>query len=132
MRRTTMPSYSYYAAWSDEDDAYVAISSELPGLSGVGDTAEDAMGQLRVAIELALETYREAGMAPPAAKKVTEYSGQFRLRVPRSVHEELARRAQIEGVSLNTLAVTYISQSLGRMQPPVRAVRDRRKRCGPR
>ncbi len=123
-----MPSYSYYAAWSDEDSAYVATSSELPGLSGLGDTAEDAIGQLRVAIELALESYREAGMARPPARKVAEYSGQFRLRVPRSVHEELARRAQIEGVSLNTLAVTYISENLGRMQPPVRAVRERPKR----
>jgi predicted HicB family RNase H-like nuclease len=123
-----MLNYSYHAAWSDEDSGYVATSSEFPGLSGLGDTAEDAIGQLRVAIELALEAYRAAGEAAPPARKVAEYSGQFRLRVPKSVHEELARSAEVEGVSLNTLAVAYLSEGLGRKRAPLRAVPGRSKR----
>jgi antitoxin HicB len=124
----SMDNYSYHAAWSDADSAYVATSSELAGLAGFGESAEEAIAQLRVAIELALEVYREEGVAVPSARKLAEYSGQFRLRVPRSVHEELARRAQMEGVSLNTLAVAYISEGLGRTPAQLRAVRERSRR----
>lgn len=35
-------------------------------------------------------------------------------RVPKTVHAELATRAKAEGVSLNTLALTFIAQGLGR------------------
>ena len=123
-----MDNYSCHAAWSDADSAYVATSSEFPGLSGFGETVEEAIGQLRVAIELALEVYQEEGVSVPSARKLPEYSGQFRLRVPRSVHEGLARRAQEEGVSLNTLAVAYVSEGLGRTRVPLQAVRERRAR----
>ena len=123
-----MDKYSYHAAWSDADSAYVATSSEFAGLSGFGDSAEEAIAQLRVAIELALEVYREEGAAVPSARKLPAYSGQFRLRVPRSIHEELARRAELEGVSLNTLAVAFISESLGRTPATLRAVREAPRR----
>lgn len=41
------------------------------------------------------------------------FSGQFRLRVPRSLHARLAHRADAEGVSLNTLAVTLLAAGMG-------------------
>jgi len=40
-------------------------------------------------------------------------SGQWRQRVPRSLHARLAARARQEGVSLNTLVTAMIAEGLG-------------------
>ncbi len=39
-----------------------------------------------------------------------EYSGQFRLRLPKSLHKHLVERAKAEGVSLNQLCVHILSK----------------------
>jgi len=43
-------------------------------------------------------------------------SGKFVARVPKTVHAQLATRAKAEGVSLNTLVLTFIAQGLGRAE----------------
>ncbi len=60
-----------------------------------------------------METHRAEGWPLPEVQAVARYSGQFRLRVPRSLHAELAARAEAEGVSLNALVVSYIARGLG-------------------
>lgn len=42
-----------------------------------------------------------------------QYSGKVNLRMPRSLHRDLARRAQQEGVSLNQTIVTALARSVG-------------------
>lgn len=121
-----MDNYSYHVAWSERDSAYVAVSPEFPGLSGLGTSAEEAVAELRVAIDLALETFEEEGKAPPEPQEIGEYSGQFRLRLPRRLHAALALRAQAEGVSLNTLAVMYLSEALGAAQSELRSASEYR------
>jgi antitoxin HicB len=41
-------------------------------------------------------------------------SGQWRQRVPKSLHSRLVMRAEQEGVSLNTLVTAMIAEGLGR------------------
>ena len=108
-----MANYSYSVAWSPRDTAYIALSPEFPGLSAVGADPAGAIKELEVAIELALETYAEAGEGPPAPNVIGEYSGQFRLRLPKSLHQRLAFRAESEGVSLNALVMTILAHGLG-------------------
>src|SRR6266511_2390957 len=55
---------------------------------------------------------------PPAGKRPTGRrakgdSGNFRVRMPRKLHRELAEQAEREGVSLNTLVVTYLAREAG-------------------
>ena len=66
-----------------------------------------------MAVELAVKTHQAEGWPLPGPQGVSRYSGQFRLRKPRSPHAELANRAEAEGVSLNSLAVAYIARGLG-------------------
>lgn len=47
-----MNRYSILCAWSDDDRAFVAISVEFPGLSGLGRTRFRAIRELRTAIRL--------------------------------------------------------------------------------
>lgn len=37
------------------------------------------------------------------------FSGQFRVRLPKSLHEKLTEQAMREGVSLNTYVITLLS-----------------------
>ena len=48
-------------------------------------------------------------------------SGKFVARVPKTVHAQLTTRAKVEGVSLNTLVLTFIAQGLGGAGVKVRA-----------
>ena len=106
------PQYSTSIFWSDEDGCFVAVCPELPGLSGLGESREEAAAEMSTVLELVMETFVEDGEPPPAAAVKPAASGQFRLRMPRSLHTQLTNRAELEGVSLNTLAVTFLAQGV--------------------
>ena len=46
------------------------------------------------------------------------YSGKVNLRMPRSLHRDLARRAEEEGVSLNQFMVVALARAVGE-EPPL-------------
>lgn len=48
--------------WSDEDGAWVADAPDLKSCSAFGDTPEEALRELEVAIEAWLEAAREKGL----------------------------------------------------------------------
>src|SRR3712207_1224157 len=105
-----MDKYGFRVFWSDEDQGYVAVSPEFPRLSSFGATAEDALAELRTLLQDAIEVYRNEGMPIPVPATRNGYSGQFRVRVARSLHAALAERAEAEGISMNSLASQYLAQ----------------------
>lgn len=108
-----MSKYSYTVGWSDEDEAFIALCPEFPGLSAFGDTPEYALSEIQTAVDLAITTYVEEGWELPSPRRVSQYSGQFRLRIPKGMHGELAARAEAEGVSLNSYTSALIARGLG-------------------
>jgi predicted RNase H-like HicB family nuclease len=106
--------YSISLSWSDEDQGYIATIPELPNLSAFGETPEQAVKEAQIAADLIVEIMTEDGEAPPPPKKLIQYSGQTRLRLPKTLHRDLVREAEAEGVSLNTLIVTKMAEYLGR------------------
>ncbi len=106
------PRYAMRIQWSDEDATYVAESLELDGVAGFGATPERAAAELNDAVDLATEFMRAQGAPLPPATTLSTYSGQFRLRVPRSMHRQLSLRAEFEGVSINTLVLSLLAGSL--------------------
>ncbi|HEU0012932.1 MAG TPA: type II toxin-antitoxin system HicB family antitoxin [Longimicrobium sp.] len=115
-----MHKYSYGVRWSQEDQAFVAVCPEFPGLSAFGATPAAAIAELDVAIELAVETHQQEGWPLPAPRGLSPYSGQFRARVPPSLHAQLAQRAEEEGVSQNTLLVAYLAAGLAQASTEAR------------
>jgi predicted RNase H-like HicB family nuclease len=63
-----MPKYEIDIFWSDEDEAFVAVVPDLPGCSAWGDTYEDALREVQVAMSLYLETLREERRPIPEPK----------------------------------------------------------------
>jgi antitoxin HicB len=85
---------------------------ELSGCMSQGDTAEEAARNIREAMQLWIEAALEDGYPIPEPRPEEEFSGKFLVRVPRSLHRELAERAQQEGVSLNQLITSLIPRAL--------------------
>ncbi|MBI1787722.1 MAG: type II toxin-antitoxin system HicB family antitoxin [Acidobacteria bacterium] len=73
---------------------------DLPGCISDGSTPEEAFKQGCDAVKSYLLSCARHGDTFP---KPSEASGQWRQRVPRSLHALLAVKARHEGVSLNTL-----------------------------
>lgn len=108
--------YSFQVVWSDEDDAYIATCPELDGVSGHGASPEEAILEAKVALQLTIDTYREEGWVLPEPARMVEYSGQFRARIPKSLHAKLAQQALNEGVSLNTYVVSLLASNSGKSE----------------
>ena len=108
-----MDTYSIRLLWSDSDGGYIATSPEFEHLTAFGATAAEAIAELECVIRLAIEEYQESGWPLPRPVRVREHSGQLRLRLPKSLHGRLAEEADRDGVSLNTLIVTFLAERLG-------------------
>src|SRR3990172_5768218 len=97
--------YSITLQWSDEDEAYIALSPEFPYASAFGDTPEQAVREMKIALGLVLESMAGDNPPLPAPRKIQSYSGELRVRFPRELHGRLAMLAEREGMSLNSYIV---------------------------
>ena len=95
----------------EEGDGYLVEFPDLAGCMSDGDTPEEAMANGRDALEAYLASCKKHG--DPAPRPGVSMSGQWRQRVPKSLHARLAARARQEGVSLNTLVTAMIAEGLG-------------------
>lgn len=93
--------YPFNIAWSDEDEEYVATCPAFPGLSAYGATEEEALAEGKVALGLFVESCTEKGIPLPEPQVAHMYSGQTRVRFPKTLHRQLAQKAEAEGISLN-------------------------------
>ena len=82
---------------------------DLPGCVADGETIDAAVAEARDAFDAWAMAEREDRGDLPAPKT---YSGQFVQRIPKTLHMRLAKRAASEGVSLNQLAATLLSEGL--------------------
>ena len=105
--------YGLNIIWSEEDHGYIATCPEFPGLSAFGETFEDAIAEAKLAQELFIETYEQEGLPLPEPHSLSSYSGQFRLRIPPTLHSQLTHIAILEGVSLNQLILMILASRAG-------------------
>jgi RNA polymerase sigma-B factor len=103
-----------------EDRSQVEIAREL-GLSQaqVSRLIRRAVDRMRAAVvEESDEAYPREEMATreveePQPQQQSTHSGRLLVRMPQSLHAELARVAEHEGVSLNTLITGALASSVG-------------------
>jgi antitoxin HicB len=122
-----MDRYGYNVFWSVDDGGYIAISPEFSRLSAFGETAEAALAELQGVLDEAIQQYEEEGWPLPVPETHGGYSGQFRVRVAKSLHSALAQRAEAEGISMNSLVSQYLARGLGHDAGLSRAERDYRE-----
>ena len=65
VEKMTSKRYSTSVYWSDEDEGYIAVVPEFPGLSAFGETKEEAIREAADATDGFIETYKEQGKKLP-------------------------------------------------------------------
>lgn len=106
---------------TDEGGGFLLTFPDLPGCMADGATEAEAIENGRDAFLSWVSAVADMGEVVPAPKFRTfaseagESSGKFVQRVPKSIHAQLAARAKQEGVSLNSLVLTFIADGLGRL-----------------
>jgi antitoxin HicB len=97
--------------YQDESEFYyVGKVLELDGCMTDGETREEALSNLREAMEGWIETKLENGFNVPEPITETPASGKFTLRLPKTLHNRLTMEAKKEGVSLNQYALYKLAK----------------------
>jgi predicted RNase H-like HicB family nuclease len=60
-----MSKYSIELFYSEEDEGFIAIVPELPGCSAFGESEEEALKEIKIAMKLWLEVAKEEGREIP-------------------------------------------------------------------
>lgn len=89
---------------------WLATVPALAGCMADGETPEEAIADAKAAITEWLHAANELGKTSPSPSSL----GQWRQRVPRSLHEKLKIVAAREGVSLNAYVANVLAESVGR------------------
>lgn len=93
---------------ASEDGEYFITFPDLPGCMSGGRTIAEALKNAEEAKRLWIETTLKRGGAVP--EPASAYSGRLVLRMPKSLHRDLAARARREGVSLNQYLLSLVSR----------------------
>ena len=101
----------------DPQEGWFVAIKELPGCMSQGETPEEAMEMIRDAMRSWIEVSLEDGDPIPEPRSLEDYSGKFVVRVPRSLHRDLAEMAGREGVSLNQYINVALARSVGQLVP---------------
>lgn len=86
----------------DEERPWLATVEELAGCDARGATAADAAGRIVHAIAEWVASARADGREVPEPRAGRAHSGRLLLRMPRSLHGDLADTAERDQVSLNS------------------------------
>lgn len=107
-----LPRFEIRPLGEEEGGGYLIEFPDYPGCIADGATPEEAIKEGRDALASYQRTLRDLGRAVPNEGEA--FAGQWRQRVPKTMHAALARRAEREGVSLNTLVIALLGEGLGR------------------
>jgi antitoxin HicB len=112
----------------EDGGGYLIEYIDLPGCHSDGETPEEAIANGRDAVRSYLLSCKKHGDPIPKPSSPASSSGQFRVRMPKSLHAQLVAQADKEGVSLNMLMVAAAAQALGRRETtaPRKKARGRR------
>lgn len=102
--------YTYQVQWNSEDEVFVGTVHEWDLLAAHGETEQEAFEEIRKVVAFAIEESEAEGDEYPEPLADKDYSGQFNVRIPPSLHRELATEAEREGVSLNQLVTTKLAR----------------------
>lgn len=94
----------------EETGGFALHCPELPGCMTCGNTVEEGFRMLEDAKRAWFGACLEDGIPIPEPSRPEDYSGQFKLRLPKSLHRALAQRSSEEGVSMNQYCVYLLSK----------------------
>ncbi|MCF0241744.1 MAG: type II toxin-antitoxin system HicB family antitoxin [Treponema sp.] len=94
-----------------DEGGYVASYPELPGCISCGKTISDAVKNIEDAKKEWLKAAIKDNLIIADPDTSESYSGQFKLRVPKSLHKTLSEDSKKEGISMNQYCVYLLSKN---------------------
>ena len=104
-------SYRMEIVEDKDEGGFVVTYPDLPGCITCGKTIESAVANAADAKKARLEAALEEGIEIQEPDSLEDYSGQFKLRIPRSLHRMLAEHSKREGISMNQYCVYLLSRN---------------------
>ena len=104
-------SYRMEIVKDSDEGGFVASYPDLPGCITCGETEEEALKNALDAKKAWLEAALEENIEIPEPDSLEAYSGQVKLRLPRSLHRALAEHSQREGISMNQYCVYLLAKN---------------------
>jgi len=92
---------------------WTASVEELPGCTSRGKTSDEALNGIREAMTGWIAVALQEGREIPEPKSATSHSGRLLLRMPRTLHADLTRASEREGVSLNQFITDVLASAVG-------------------
>jgi antitoxin HicB len=106
---------------ADEGGGYLISYPDFSQCISDGETVAEAIANGREALAETIEALRAFGHPVPDPGSGGSASGKFVTRLPKSLHAALTVRARNEGVSLNSLVLSFIAQGIGQQAQSVSA-----------
>ena len=94
-----------------DEGGYVVSFPELPRCITCGETVESAAANAEDAKREWITAALEDGITIHEPDDLENYSGQFKLRIPKSLHRSLTEHAKREGISMNQYCVYLLSKN---------------------
>lgn len=94
-----------------EEGGFVVSYPELPGCITCGEKLETAIANAGDAKKAWIQAALEDGIEIHEPDSLEDYSGQFKLRIPRSLHRSLTEHSKREGISMNQYCVYLLSRN---------------------
>lgn len=94
--------------YSDNDYEYEVNFKDFVDVVGVGDSIEDAIEEAEYNLAAYLKYCQLKNIPipqPSISKSLDEYSGKITVRIPKSLHRDMSEFAELDGMSLNSLAI---------------------------
>lgn len=96
----------------DKGRPWTASVEELPGCTSHGKTSDEALDGIEAAMAKWIAVALEEGRDIPEPKSATSHSGRLLLRMPRTLHADLTRASEREGVSLNQFITDVLASAV--------------------
>ncbi|HHV15198.1 MAG TPA: type II toxin-antitoxin system HicB family antitoxin [Gelria sp.] len=96
----------------EEGGGWFAEIPLLPGCISDGETVEQLLVNIEDAKKCWFESCLESGRSIPEPQE-DAYSGQLRVRLPKSLHKTLTEKAREENTSLNQYIVYQLARGVG-------------------
>ena len=101
-----------------EEGGYVASYPELRGCLTCGDSIEAVAANAEDCKREWLAAALEAHLEIPDPTDASDYSGQFKLRIPKSLHKSLAEHSKAEGISMNQYCLYLLTKYDAQQEQP--------------
>ena len=116
----TLP-YKMEVVPDQAEGGYVASFPDLPGCLTYANTLSELAGLAEDAKKVWLEAAVAEGISIKEPSRPEDFSGQFKLRIPKELHRSLAVHAKEAGISMNQYCLYLLAMNDTKLDTKIEA-----------